>query len=227
MAGRVLRVATRARLEPLSVPIAAPATEVGGLLLTGGSSRRLGVDKAVLVVHGQRLADHAAGVLGAVCARVVEVGPGITSLPACREDPPGRGPLAALVAGAAALGADATEGVMLLACDLPAVEAPLVELIARWPGHSTVVPVADGRPQLVCARYGPDALAVAAQALVEGERSLRSLLERVDHDLLDPSDWGAVAPPDAFADVDTPADLARIRRAPVRAIDDPTAGRVE
>jgi molybdopterin-guanine dinucleotide biosynthesis protein A len=194
------------------VPIAAPGTQVGGLLLTGGSSRRLGVDKAGLVVHGQRLADHAAAALGAVCARVVEVGPGITGLPCCREDPPGQGPLAALVAGAAGLGAHASEGVLLLACDLPTVEAPLLELIARWPGRSTVVPVADGRPQLVCARYGTEALGVAAAALAAGERSLRSLLERVDHDLLDPSDWGAVAPPDAFADVDTPDDLARIRK---------------
>ncbi len=213
MAGRVVRVASRVRLDLLNGPVAGPRPTIGGVLLTGGTSRRLGVDKASVVVHGQRLADHAAGVLAPVCTRVVEVGPGITDLPACREEPPGSGPLAALVAGATALGADAARGVMLLACDLPAVEEPLVELIARWPGASTVVPVADGRPQLVCARYGPDALAAAVGALAAGERSLRQLLDRVGHQLLEQSAWGAVAPPDAFADVDTPDDLARIRGA--------------
>jgi molybdopterin molybdotransferase len=204
------------------MPAAPARASVGGVLLTGGSSRRLGTDKATLVVHGQRLADHAAAVLGAVCREIVEVGPSVTGLPVCREEPVGSGPLAALVAGAAALGPDASAGVVLLACDLPAVEAPLVELLARWPGRATVVPVAGGRPQLVCARYGPDALRAAAVALAAGERSLRALLDRVDHDVIEPSTWEGVAPTGAFADVDTPADLAR-----ARAASDPTAGRVE
>jgi molybdopterin-guanine dinucleotide biosynthesis protein A len=192
------------------MPTAPSRARVGGVLLTGGSSRRLGTDKATLVVRGQRMADHAAAVLAAVCERVVEVGRGVTGLPACREDPVGAGPLAALLAGAAALGADASEGVVLLACDLPAVEAPLVDLIARWPGRPTVVPIADGEPQLVCARYGTDALRAGAATLAAGERSLRRLLDRAEHDLIDPSTWGVVAPLDVFADVDTPADLARL-----------------
>jgi molybdopterin-guanine dinucleotide biosynthesis protein A len=205
VACRVLRAAARIGLDLLSVT---PA----GVLLTGGGSRRLGLDKATLVVNGERLADHAARVLGVVCRRVVEVGPGITGLPVCREDPVGSGPLAALVAGVVALGSAASGGVVLLACDLPAVEEPLVRLVAEWPGRSTVVPVSGGRLQPVCARYGRAALEEAAAALAAGERSLRGLLGRTDHDLLHESTWSAVAPRDAFADVDTPADLARVRR---------------
>jgi molybdopterin-guanine dinucleotide biosynthesis protein A len=197
---------------------------LAGVLLTGGASRRLGVDKATLVVHGMRLADHAAQVLAAVCRQVIEVGPGITGLPFCREDPVGSGPLAGLVAGVAALGSNASNGVLLLACDLPGVEEPLVRLVAQWPGRATVVPVADGEPQLVCARYGIAALEQAADVLGAGARSLRRLLDQTEHDLIDPSTWGAVAPTDAFADVDTPADLARIRRGGVRGSDDPDDG---
>ena len=185
---------------------------VGGVLLTGGSSRRLGVDKATLVVHGQRLADHAAEVLGAVCTQVVEVGPGVTHLPVCREDPIGSGPLAGLVAGAAALGSAASDGVVLLACDLPGVEVPLVRLVAEWPGRPTVIPLSDGEPQLVCARYGRAALEEAVGVLAAGGRSLRGLLARAEHDRIDAATWGAVARLDAFADVDTPTDLARVRR---------------
>jgi len=184
-----------------------------GVLLTGGTSRRLGIDKATVVVAGERLADHAARVLGAVCDAVVEVGPGVTALAACREDPVGSGPLAGLVAGAAALGpATTSAGVILLACDLPGVEEPLVDLLAEWPGAPTVVPVAGGAPQPVCARYGPEALEESIAAIAAGERSLRGLLGRIEHDLIDESTWRAVAPPGAFADVDTPADLARVRR---------------
>jgi molybdopterin-guanine dinucleotide biosynthesis protein A len=205
--GGVVLLATRTGVDLLS------ATQpLAGVLLTGGASRRLGIDKATLVVNGTRLADHAATVLAAVCGPVIEVGPGITGLPTCREDPAGSGPLAGLVAGAAALGSDASNGVLLLACDLPGVEEPLVRLVAHWPGGATVVPMADGEPQLVCARYGTVALAQAADVLGAGTLSLRRLLDQTEHDLIEPSTWGAVAPIDAFADIDTPADLARIRR---------------
>jgi molybdopterin-guanine dinucleotide biosynthesis protein A len=222
VAGRLVRVAARVGVDALSVAIGERAPTVGGLLLTGGSSRRLGTDKATVVVGGQRLADHAAAVLTAVCATVLEVGPGVTDLPVCREDPVGSGPLAALVAGFAALGSHSERGVILLACDLPGVEVPLVDLVARWTGRPTVVPLAGGEPQVVCARYGADALDAAVAAIGAGERSLRALLDRVEHDRIEPSTWGAVAPADAFADVDTPADLAR-----ARTIHDPTTGRVE
>jgi molybdopterin-guanine dinucleotide biosynthesis protein len=163
-------------------------------------------------VHGRRLADRAAEVLGGVCDPVVEVGSGVTDLPALREDPAGSGPLAGLVAGAAALGAAANSGLVLLACDLPWVDEALLGLLAGWAGRATVVPVAAGRVQPVCARYGPEALAEAAALLASGERSLRAVLARTEHDVVDESVWGAVAPAGAFADVDTPADLARARR---------------
>ena len=72
---------------------------MAGVLLTGGASSRMGTDKARLVVNGETLAAHAARVLSAVCDPVIEVGQGVTGLPAIQEDPAGAGPLVALVAG--------------------------------------------------------------------------------------------------------------------------------
>src|SRR5918912_556717 len=98
-----------------------------GLLLTGGASRRMGTDKALIEVGGQRLVDRAADVLSAVADPVVEVGPGWSHLPAVREDPPGSGPLAALAAGAAALRAAGHDGpVLVLAVDMHRVPAELL-----------------------------------------------------------------------------------------------------
>jgi hypothetical protein len=55
--------------------------------------------------------------------------------PRCvREDPPGAGPLAALVAGVGALG-ESGGAVVLLACDLPFVEAPAAALLVGVAGH--------------------------------------------------------------------------------------------
>jgi molybdopterin-guanine dinucleotide biosynthesis protein A len=177
-----------------------------GILLTGGASRRMGVDKATLVFRGETLAVRAARVLRAVCDPVVEVGPGVTDLPSIREDPPAGGPLAALVAGVHAL--DVVPA-MLRACDMPFVDEPLVRLIAEWPGDGTVVPVAGGRFQYACARYGGASIDEAVAALRQpGGAGLRAATD-TSVTYVDEDTWRAVTSPDAFADLDTPADLQR------------------
>jgi molybdopterin-guanine dinucleotide biosynthesis protein A len=179
---------------------------VAGILLTGGASRRMGVDKATLVVDGETLAARAARVLQAVCDPVIEVGPGASGLRAVREDPAGAGPLAALVAGTDVLG---VVPVVLLACDMPFVDEPLVRLFAQWPGAGSVVARADDRPQYGCARYGAGSIERARRALDRGERSFVRALAGDEMELVAPDVWRACAPPHAFADLDTPDDLAR------------------
>jgi molybdenum cofactor guanylyltransferase len=192
---------------------------VAGVLLTGGASRRMGTDKALIKVDGRRLVDRAAEVLAAVADPVVEVGPGWSGLPALREDPPGSGPLTALSAGAAALRRRGHDGpVLVLAVDMPRVTVELLRLLADRPGPATAVPRAGGHPQPMCARYGPDVLAAVDERLAAGGRSLRDLLETMAGagavSWVEPEEWEPVAGPDAFSDVDTPDDLRRLRDAP-------------
>lgn len=178
-----------------------------GVLLTGGASRRMATDKAAMVWRGETLANRAARVLVAACDPVVEVGSGASGLRCVCEDPPGSGPLAALVAGARAI--ETRTPVVLLACDLPFVEPPILRLLADWPGRHTVIPVVDGRLQYACARYGSDALERAEAALLAGDHSLQAAAGG-DHDELSVAQWRAVGPANTFADVDTPADLRRL-----------------
>jgi molybdopterin-guanine dinucleotide biosynthesis protein A len=136
----------------------------------------------------------------------------VSGLAAVREDPPGQGPLAAIGAGAAELARRGYAGpVVVLAVDMPLVGAGLVSLLAGRPGLATAVPLADGQPQPLCARYGPEALAVVPELLAAGERSLRALLAAVEVSWVPPAEWEPVGGPDAFRDLDTPEDLARLR----------------
>jgi molybdopterin-guanine dinucleotide biosynthesis protein A len=184
---------------------------IAGLLLTGGASRRMGVDKAELRRDGERLADRAARVLAEVCDPVIEVGPGRSTLPAVHEATPGEGPLVALVAGAVALRERGHAGpLILLAVDLPFVEPPLLTWLAGRPGAGTVVPTVAGEPQPCCARYGPDAVAIAAGLVAEGERSLRALLAAAPVERVPEDTWRAVAPRGALDDADTPDDVDRL-----------------
>jgi molybdopterin-guanine dinucleotide biosynthesis protein A len=180
---------------------------LAGVLLTGGASRRMGADKATLVVDGETLAARSARVLSEVCDPVIEVGSAVSGLPAVREDPLGAGPLVGLLAGVGALGRPSM--VVLLACDLPFIDAPALRLIAEWPGTGTVIPVVEGRFQYACARYGAASLAEAATALQSGVTSLRGIAG-ADCAYLTEDEWGDVATAQTFADIDTPDDLRRL-----------------
>jgi molybdenum cofactor guanylyltransferase len=183
---------------------------IAGLLLTGGSSRRMGRDKADIVVAGERLADRAARVLAAVCEPLLEVGPGRSRLDAVADTEPRAGPLAALATGTGELRARGYDGaVLLLGVDLPFVAPSLLRLIAEHPAVETVTPVADGMRQSCCARYAPAALDTATQLVARGERALHNLLSVVPVFEITETEWRAVAPTDAFADLDTPEDLVR------------------
>ncbi len=183
---------------------------VAGILLTGGSSRRLGFDKAALVVEGQALALRVARTMSNVVHPIVEVGPGRSGLRAVTEDPPGCGPLVAIGAGCRFLRSEGHGGpVLVLACDLPRVAEPLLTLLARWPGERSVVPVVAGMAQPLCARWSRSHLDSIPERVDTGERSMRSLLDDTV-EFVDESVWARVAPPSAFGDIDRREDLDQL-----------------
>ncbi len=192
------------------IPMAASTTASrppDGLLLTGGRSRRMGRPKADLLVGGERLGERTAARLRLVAGLVLEVGPGYTSLPRTAEDPPGAGPLAALAAGAEALSRRHRGGpVLVVATDLPRLTAGYLQMLADRAApsddHCVVPRDTSGRPQPLCARYSPSALARAGELVAAGRRSMTALLEEVPIDWLDD-------PEGVLVDVDTPEDLAR------------------
>jgi molybdopterin-guanine dinucleotide biosynthesis protein A len=193
------------------------ASRPAALLLTGGSSRRMGRDKATLVVSGAGapLAERTAALLVRVAAPVLEIGPGHAGLPHVQESPPGGGPLCALAAGWAGLKErqwpDAA-GVLVVATDLPRLTAGLLAFLADYPATGPVVPLdGEGRSQPLCARYPMAALGAAARLVEGGERSLRALLAGLNPTWVARSVWQpAAGDPDALADVDTPADLTAL-----------------
>jgi molybdopterin-guanine dinucleotide biosynthesis protein A len=189
-----------------------------GLLLTGGASRRLGQDKAALVLAGttEPLARHTARLLVSVAGPALEVGPGYSGLPAVAEDPPGRGPLAAVAAGTGRLRALGWTGpTIVVATDLPRLNPGFLAWLAHYPTDRSLIPVVEGIPQTLCARYVAADLDRAVELAATGRRALRDLLERIDPLLAGPPLWEAAAGTvDVLQDLDTPADLARLEARP-------------
>lgn len=190
------------------------AMDVGALLLTGGRSRRMGRDKATLVVAGAPLAcSVAAALAGAELAGpVLEVGPGVSGLPSVTDEVPGAGPLAAVATGAGALRRHGwAGGALLVATDLPRLDTPMVRWLAEHPFPGCVVPVAGGRPQWLCGRYTGAALDAVARRARPGA-AVRDLVAGQPVHLAPEAEWASVSPagPAVLADVDEPADLTRL-----------------
>jgi molybdopterin-guanine dinucleotide biosynthesis protein A len=181
----------------------------------------MGRDKATLRVDPAdaclSLSARTAALLKQATELAVEVGPGHTDLPRVAEAQPGRGPLAALVAGRDAL-AGAGFGwcgpLLVVATDLPRLTLGLLGwLVASVDDRRrSVVPVDEaGRAQLLCACYTAADLDVAGALVADGKRAMRDLLERTDPVLASPSQWtSAAGSTAALVDIDTPTDLERL-----------------
>lgn len=185
---------------------------VAGLVLTGGASRRMGRDKATIVLaDGRTCAQTVADRVCEVAHPVLEVGPGTSGLTVVADDAPGAGPLAALATGWRALVGSGYAGpVLVMACDLPKLAVPLLEMLASAPGDGTVVPVVRGRSQPLCARFGAASLDQCQALVAAGHRSLNALLGATMVTWLGPDVWSEVTDEQCFADIDTPDDLDRV-----------------
>ena len=104
--------------------------DLTGVVLAGGLSSRLGHDKAVLRLEGGQNADllaRAAGLLDQLCGRCIVVGrvqPGYECYP---DALPGRGP----VGGIATALKIAASPCLVMSCDLPFMELPVLERLAE------------------------------------------------------------------------------------------------
>ena len=148
-------------------------------MVSGGTAVRMdGIDKASIEVGGQTLLERALSALAEV-PEVVVVGTAVpTSRPVTfiREDPPGGGPAAALLAGVRAF-AQTPDQVVVLAVDMPRVTPATVRrLMLLAAGDGGVLVDGAGRRQYLCAVYASRALLANSPGL-EGEHgmSMRAL----------------------------------------------------
>lgn len=159
---------------------------VGGIVLSGGTGRRLGgVDKGALELGGLTLLARAVATMAEIADSVVVVGPETQadrSVSFVREDPPFGGPAAGLLAGASWLAGRHFERAAFVAVDMPFVDAAtfarLGENCATTESDGAVLVGTDGRAA-VCGVVDVTALLAAAPSDPSG-LPLRKLFERLD-----------------------------------------------
>lgn len=182
------------------------------LVLAGGSSRRMGRDKATLEIDGRQQLVRAVTMLQAHFDQVL-----VSSRREQARDPlraqfeqlfdayENLGPLAGILT---ALESAPAEPWLILACDLPRVDSDTIAyLLANIDGSSVATAYRssyDDLPEPLCAVWMPSSIEVIRAAVAEGVNCPRKILIRANATLLSQPVAGALD------NVNTPADLERV-----------------
>jgi molybdopterin-guanine dinucleotide biosynthesis protein A len=198
-------------------------SDVTGVVLAGGRSRRFGRDKLVEEVGGRPLLHRAILPLIAVCDRVVVVLGADAPEPAMpagvdvivtRDAMLDEGPLRGLQAG---LEVTDTRWTVVVGGDMPDLQPAVLGEMLRGARETGAVAVAlsdGGRTRPLPVAVATDRAKEAVATLLDGgRRSLRELLGAVTTVVVDEPSWTALDPEHrTLIDIDEPADVERAPR---------------
>ena len=194
------------------------AEAVIGVILAGGRASRLGgADKSALDVDGRPVIERVIAALSTVAEQLICVVnddrlDADTRLTVIRDPNPHAGVLPAL---RAALTATTTPLAMVVACDMPFLDAELLAYLAESARDvDAVVPVVDGRPEPMHAVYRAEPCSAAiGAALARDQRRMIAFLDDVRTLRVDEATLRRFDPSlRSFFNVNTPEDLAEARR---------------
>jgi molybdopterin-guanine dinucleotide biosynthesis protein A len=199
-------------MNPQAFP---PHDDITALILAGGRSLRMGVDKAFIEVDGVTLIERVHGVLKPLFAEVLTAAgtadtkrgpfPGRVVY----DETPDQGPLGGLVSG---LKAAKTPWLFMVACDMPYLDPRVIEGVVseRRDGLLAVVPESKGGLESCHALYARAALPVIEQAMAAGERAPYRLFEKLNARIVAKAAIAAIDPTfRALSNLNTPDDLKR------------------
>jgi molybdenum cofactor guanylyltransferase len=200
------------------------SAETTGIILAGGSSSRMGKNKALLPLPGNQaitFIEHLASLLVDCCVETLIVArdqghaPGY-ALPDVRvifDKTPGIGPLMGLYSGLSAIN---TERALVVAVDLPFVQPALLTFLLSQPltADTLLVPLVHDVPQVMLALYPRSVVLLVKEQLQRGRRDLRCLLEVAPVQFVEEAQLREVDPQlRSFVNVNTPEELRELVQA--------------
>ncbi len=187
---------------------------VGGIVLCGGHSRRMGRPKAWLPFAGEIMLLRVVRLLAEVVRPIVvvaapdqEVPPLPRDVEVVRDEVKDRGPLQGLAAGLAALRGRA-EAAYLSSCDVPLLRPAFVRrLIDLLEQHTICVPHVDGHHHPLAAVYRLEAAQAVARLLAEDRLRPFFLFEAVPTRVVEAAELTDVDPTfQTLRNLNTPED---------------------
>jgi molybdopterin-guanine dinucleotide biosynthesis protein A len=185
--------------------------QIGGFILAGGESSRMGRDKAMLELDGMPLIVRAARLVESIAVAPTIVGAperfaelGWKVIP---DDSPGSGPLGGI---ATALRASEAEWNLVIACDLPYLTRAWLEFLvgrALASEADAVLPMNERGAEPLCAMYSKRCEPVVRVALDRGTRKVTDGLAGLRIKTIEPTEWKAFDSDGLlFKNMNSPAD---------------------
>lgn len=201
---------------------------ITAIVLAGGRSSRFGADKLAAELDGASLLSRTIAAVEPIADIVIVAGPGPADgrqashvgASVVQDREPFEGPLAALANVLERGISDPATGLAIVVGGdmprlVPGVLAAMLDRLAADPELDAVLLETPGaaRRQVLPLAVREDAAAGAARAALDaGDRSLRGFVGRMRTLELPVEEWRALDPAgETLADVDTPADLDRLR----------------
>lgn len=162
-------------------------SKVGGMVLCGGQSRRMGQDKSWLQIDGEYLLTRVVRILHSVVQPVVVAARKDQSLPPMQQEVllahdaiQDGGPLVGLSAGFEQL-AGKCEAVFVVTCDQPLlIPGFVLRMIELMENHEAVVIQHDGYLHSLCAVYRLEVAKILNHCIEQGVRSGQEFVAQCD-----------------------------------------------
>ncbi len=189
---------------------------LGGIILAGGASRRMGRPKACLPFGPQTMLQRVVDRLIQAADPVIVVAAPLHDLPplpcavrVVADDWPGQGPLTALVTGLRAMDTRA-EAAYVCGCDVPLLAPAFVRALVEQLGEAAIgVPVHGREHEPLAAVYRLSVLPTAEQLVQAGVRTIIDLYDLVPTCRIPVEDLRRADPQlGSLLNVNTPADYA-------------------
>jgi molybdopterin-guanine dinucleotide biosynthesis protein A len=163
------------------------STETSGVILAGGSSSRMGKNKALLPLPGNQaitFVEYLVSLLEEFCSETLIVASDqahareyvFPNVRVTIDETPGIGPLMGLYSGLSAI---QTTRALVVAVDLPFVKRALLSFLLSQPlpADTLLIPLIHNIPQVLLALYPRTILSFVKEQLLLGRRDLRCLLK--------------------------------------------------
>ncbi|MCL5291955.1 MAG: molybdenum cofactor guanylyltransferase [Actinobacteria bacterium] len=181
------------------------------IILAGGKSRRMRRDKALVTILGEPLILRIVRIVAPLFESLIvvtndDLGVDLAGAIFVHDSVPDQGPLGGIHAG---LTASRSEDNFVVACDMPFINAEVVERIRSLRGKAAVAlpETADGLEPL-CAAYSRSCLPAVEEAMAAGKRRIIAFFDRVEVREISRAELADIPGVEyAFLNVNTESDL--------------------
>ena len=183
------------------------------IILAGGKSSRMGIDKGLLELYGKPLVQHSIETVNYITNDIIIIsnqrGYDKFGLPVYEDYFKSKGPAGGIYTG---LLHSTSKYNLVLGCDMPYLSNALLKYLAGFckPGFDAYVPVVGKNPQPLCAIYTANCAEMLKTAIEKGQLKMVSLIKEWNTNYIKISSKLKFYSPYLFANINTRQDLVKL-----------------